>query len=98
MKLNRQLQFVLACGVSCGILGCKSPSTWFNRPATLASTAPEVQYNGMSGGSATVKQNAGTEIVSGAQPPGTMAKAWNSTTAGFTSLFGTGTSPSPPLR
>ncbi len=89
MKLKSQLQFVLACGVTCGILGCKSPSTWFSKPAPLATTAPEVHYNGMAGYS-TVKQNPGTEIVSGAQPEGAMTKAWNSTTGAVSSLFATG--------
>ncbi|MGI8982305.1 MAG: tetratricopeptide repeat protein [Pirellulaceae bacterium] len=89
MKLNRQLQIILACGVCCGIMGCKSPMTWLSRPAAGATTAPDVQYNGMSGYSATVKQNAGATVVSGTKPEGTMAKAWSSTTGAFTSLLGT---------
>ncbi|MBC7852631.1 MAG: tetratricopeptide repeat protein [Pirellulaceae bacterium] len=89
MKLNRQLQFVLACGVSCGIMGCKSPMTWLSRPAHGASTAPDVQYNGVTGFSSTVKQNTGATVVSGAKPEGTMAKAWSSTTGAVTSLLGT---------
>ena len=89
MKLNRQLQIVLACGVSCGIMGCKSPMTWLSRPAPGATTAPDVQYNGVTGFSSTVKQNAGTSVVSGAKPEGTMAKAWSSTTGAVTSLLGT---------
>jgi tetratricopeptide (TPR) repeat protein len=90
MKLNRQLQIVLACGISCGMMGCKSPMTWFSGSGQTATTAPVVQYNGLSGPSSTLKQNAGTEIVSGVQPQGTMAKAWASTTGAVSSLFGTG--------
>ncbi|MCE9528719.1 MAG: hypothetical protein K8R36_21955, partial [Planctomycetales bacterium] len=89
MKITRPLQFVLACGVACGIMGCKTPSTWFSRPIAGASTAPDVQYNGMAGYSSTVKPSADTKVVSGAPPQGTLSKAWGSTTGAVTSLLGT---------
>jgi Flp pilus assembly protein TadD len=89
MKLTRSLQFVLVCGASCGLLGCKSPMTWFSPSPHAASTAPDVRYNGVSGSSATVKQNAGAALGSTPKPEGTMAKAWNSTTGAVTSLLGT---------
>ena len=89
MKFSRQLQIVLACGISSGFMGCKTPMPWFSGSAQTATTAPVVQYNGMSGPSSTLKQNAGATVVSGGQPEGTMAKAWTSTTTAFSSLLGT---------
>jgi tetratricopeptide (TPR) repeat protein len=89
MKLSRQLHIVLACGISCGFMGCKTPMTWFSGSSQTATTAPVVQYNGLSGPSSTLKQNGGATIVSGGQPEGTMAKAWTSTTTAVSSLLGT---------
>ena len=97
MKMTRPLQIALACGLSCGLVGCKtptsgsswSPTSWFSRHSSAQSTAPEVQYNGMSDGfSTTVKQNAQTQVVSGVKPEGTMTKAWKSTTGAVASTFG----------
>jgi len=89
MKITRPLPFVLACGITCGFMGCKTPSSWFSRPIAGASTAPDVQYNGMAGYSSTVKPSADTKIISGAPPQGTLSKAWSSTTGAMTSLLGT---------
>ena len=89
MKPSRQLQIVLACGISCGFMGCKTPMSWFSGSGTSATTAPVVQYNGMSGPSSTLRQNASATVVSGGQPEGTMAKAWSSTTTAVSSLLGT---------
>jgi Tfp pilus assembly protein PilF len=97
VKTSRPLQIALACGLSCGIMGCKSPmspTNWFAR-SPAQSTAPDVQYNGMAEGySATVKSNANTAVVSGAKPEGAMTKAWNSTTGAVASVFGTAPKPS----
>lgn len=93
MKFKRTLQFAIACGVASSIMGCKSPGSWFSRPGMGASTAPEVQYNGMAGYS-TVGPNAGTKIVSGAPPQGALAKAWSSATGTVTSVLGTSPSTS----
>src|SRR5689334_1495692 len=84
MKLMSPLKIVLACGISCGVLGCKSPTAWFSGTSPAASTAPVVQYNGTNGASSAVTPNAGTTVVSG-ESPGMMSRAWGS----FTSLMGT---------
>jgi len=95
VKKIRPLQIALLCGLSCGMMGCKSPmswspTSWFSRSAPPASTSPEVQYNGMSDGySTTVKPNAGAVVVSGVKPEGAMTKAWKSTTGAVSSAFGT---------
>lgn len=75
---SRQLQILLACGLTCGMMGCKSPMTWFS-PSAAGSTAPVVQYNGIQGSSATI----GT---AGSTPKeGMMSGTWSS----ITSLLGT---------
>ena len=53
---SRHLQFVLACGMFCGLLGCKTPNTWFSQ-SPGGSTAPVVQYNGIQDSSATVSSS-----------------------------------------
>lgn len=91
MKTSRPLQIALACGLSCGIMGCKSPmssTNWFAR-SSPPSTAPDMQYNGMADGySATVRPNANA-LGSSAKPEGAMTKAWKSTTGAVVSAFGT---------
>ena len=89
MKFTRSLQFALVCGVSCGFMGCKTTGSWFSRPLAGASTAPDVQYNGMAGMSSTVRPSADTKVVSGAAPQGALSKAWSSTTGAVTSVLGT---------
>jgi Tfp pilus assembly protein PilF len=89
MKFTRSLQFALVCGVSCGFMGCKTTGSWFSRPTAGASTAPDVQYNGMAGMSSTVRPSADTKVVSGAPPQSALSKAWSSTTGAVTSVLGT---------
>src|SRR6185503_7782530 len=97
VKISRPLQLAFVCGLSCAMVGCKSgssfsPMSWFSRSSAGQSTAPEVQYNGMSEGySTTVKPNAGAVIVSGAKPDNAVTKAWKSTTGAVTSVMGTST-------
>ena len=71
----RHLQLVLACGMFCGAVGCKTPSTWFSQ-SPGGSTSPVVTYNGVQGSSATV----------GTAGPQKGTSAWDS----VTSLLGTG--------
>ncbi|MFN0017251.1 MAG: tetratricopeptide repeat protein [Pirellulaceae bacterium] len=98
MKITRPLQFVLVCGLACGFMGCKSTGSWFSRPVAGASTAPDVQYNGMAGYSSTVKPSADTKVISGAPPQGTLSKAWSSTTGAMTSLLGTSPATTPSAK
>ena len=89
MKLTRTLQFAIACGVASGMMGCKTTGSWFPRPFAGASTAPEVQYNGLEGYSSTIRPSADTKIISGAPPQGALSKAWSSATGSVTSMLGT---------
>jgi hypothetical protein len=59
MKFSRQLQIVLACGVSCGFMGCKTPTTWFSGSSQTATTAPGPAIQRHLRSSSTLKQNGG---------------------------------------